>query len=60
MLEDEAYMLTAQQYNELYCRAFGRLDDVVRLAEQAMKELEELQLAMAEERFPRGGGAEKT
>ena len=47
-MEDKDYMLTAQQYNELYCKAFARLDDVVRLAERAMQELEELQLAMAE------------
>lgn len=49
MLEDsESYMLTAAQYNELYCRAFARLDDIARQAERAMKELEELQLAMAD------------
>ena len=51
-MNESDYMLTAQQYNELYCRAFARLDDVVRLAEQAMGELEELQLSMAEQASP--------
>ena len=39
MLESEKdrYLLTAEQYNELYCQA-----------EQAMRELEELQLSMGE------------
>ena len=46
-------MLTAQQYNQLYCRAFARLDEIATLAERAMQELEELQLSMAEE--PSGG-----
>ena len=49
----EDYMLTAQQYNQLYCRAFARLDEIATLAERAMQELEELQLSMAEE--PSGG-----
>ena len=63
MLRDEEHMLTARQYNELYCRAFARLDDVVRLAEQAMAELEELQLAMGDHRVSGesgGAGPEKT
>ena len=38
MMEKENCMLTAEQYNELYCKAFARLDDVVRLAERAMAE----------------------
>ena len=44
------YLLTAQQYRQLYCRAFARLEDIARQAEQAMKELEELQLAMGDQR----------
>ena len=47
-MENRDGMLTAEQYNQLYCRAFARLDDVVRLAERAMQELEELQLAMGD------------
>lgn len=50
MLESEKdrYLLTAEQYNELYCRAFARLADIACQAEQAMRELEELQLSMGE------------
>ncbi|NBI65693.1 hypothetical protein D1646_02470 [Pseudoflavonifractor sp. 60] len=48
MKTDET-MLTAEAYNALYCKAFARLDEISRMAEAAMKELEELQLAMAEE-----------
>lgn len=48
-MENEEYMLAARQYNELYCKAFARLDEISRMAEEAMKELEELQLSMAEE-----------
>ena len=47
-MEDNKYLLTARQYNELYCRAFSRLEDIARAAEQAMKELEELQLSMGD------------
>ncbi len=47
-MDNQTHLLTAQQYNLLYCRAFARLDDISRQAEQAMKELEELQLALAE------------
>ena len=46
--DNERYMLTAEQYNELYCRAFARLDDIARQAAQAMRELEELQLSMGD------------
>ncbi|MCI8423951.1 MAG: hypothetical protein HFF50_10575 [Lawsonibacter sp.] len=46
---DEKYMLTAEQYYQLYCKAFARLDKIATLAEQTMQELEELQLAMAKE-----------
>ena len=67
-MDSKDYMLTAEQYNEPYCRAFARLDEIACLAEQAMKELEALQLSMAEESpfgqlipFPhrRGQGLEK-
>lgn len=51
-MEENNCMLTAEQYNELYCKAFARLDDVVRLAERAMQELEELQLAMGDPASP--------
>lgn len=47
-MENSQHLLTAQQYNQLYCKAFAKLDDLARLAEQAMAELEELQLTMAE------------
>ena len=39
-------------------RLFARLDDVVRLAVQAMQELEELQLAMGECPPPAQSGSE--
>lgn len=55
-MEKNNYMLTAEQYNELYCKAFARLDDVVRLAERAMQELEELQLAMGDRPSAAGNG----
>lgn len=48
-MNKDDYMLTAVQYHKLYCRAFARLEDISRQAEQAMRELEEMQLAMAEE-----------
>lgn len=51
-MNEEDYMLTAAQYHKLYCRAFARLEDISRQAEQAMRELEEMQLAMAEEPRP--------
>lgn len=57
-MNEKDCMLTAEQYNELYCKAFARLDDVVRLAERAMAELEELQLAMAERPRPSASGAQ--
>lgn len=40
--------LTIEQYRQLYCRAFARLEDICRQAEQAMQELEELQLTMGD------------
>lgn len=48
MKKEEEKMLTAQQYHQLYCRAFARLEDIARIAEQAMQELEELQLTMGD------------
>ena len=45
---EEEKMLTAEQYHQLYCRAFARLEDICRLAEQAMQELEEQQLTMGD------------
>ena len=57
-MEKNNYMLTAEQYNELYCKAFARLDDVVRLAERAMQELEELQLAMGDRPSAAGNGVQ--
>ena len=54
-MENRDGMLTAEQYNELYCKAFARLDDVVRLAVQAMQEL---QLAMGECPPPAQSGSE--
>lgn len=45
---DEELELTEEQYHELYCHAFGRLEDICRQAEQAMQELEELQLQMGD------------
>lgn len=47
-MENEKNMLTAEQYAELYRRAFAKLADISALAEQAMLELEELQLAMGD------------
>lgn len=58
MMEKKDCMLTAEQYNELYCKAFARLDDVVRLAERAMQELEELQLAMGDRPSAAGNGVQ--
>lgn len=45
---EEEKRLTAEQYHQLYCRAFARLEDICRQAEQAMQELEELQLTMGD------------
>lgn len=53
-MEKKDCMLTAEQYNELYCKAFARLDDVVRL----MQELEELQLAMGDRPSAAGNGVQ--
>ena len=54
-MEKEYHLpLTAEQYNHLYCLAFARLDDIARQAEQAMRELEELQLAMGDRTEDKG------
>ena len=45
---DKENELTAEQYHQLYCRAFARLEDICCQAEQAMQELEELQLSMGD------------
>ena len=46
---EEQKELTAEQYRQLYCRAFARLEDICAQAEQAMQELEELQLSMGDQ-----------
>ena len=51
-METQTHTLTTEQYALLYRRAFARLDDLSLLAQQAMGELEELQLSMAEEERP--------
>ena len=38
---DKEKELTAEQYHQLYLRAFARLEDICCQAEQAMQELEE-------------------
>ncbi len=45
----EEEKLTAEQYHQLYLRAFARLEDIARMAEEAMQELEELQLRMGDD-----------
>lgn len=47
-MENEEKILTAEQYSELYRRAFGKLADISELAEQAMRDMEELQLTMGD------------
>ena len=47
-MDENQMPLTAKQYNELYCKAFARLDEIGRMAERAMEELEELQLSMGD------------
>lgn len=48
-MKNEEKTLTAEQYAELYRRAFGKLADISALAERAMQDLEELQLSMGDE-----------
>lgn len=47
-MKNEDIILTPEQYHALYLRAFARLEDISRQAEQAMGELEELQLSMGD------------
>ena len=47
-MENKEKTLTAEQYHELYRRAFGKLADISDLTERAMLELEELQLSMGD------------
>ena len=47
-MDENQMPLTAKQYNELYCKAFARLDEIGRMTERAMEELEELQLSMGD------------
>jgi hypothetical protein len=47
-MKKEDITLTAEQYHTLYLRAFSRLEDISRRTEQAMRELEELQLSMGD------------
>lgn len=47
-MENNEKTLTAEQYAELYRRAFGKLADISDLAEKAMRDLEELQLTMGD------------
>ena len=47
-MDENQMPLTAKQYNELYCKAFARLDEISHMAERAMEELEELQLSMGD------------
>ena len=48
MEEREEEKLTAEQYHELYCKAFARLADIAEQTEKAMVELEELMLQMGD------------
>ena len=47
-MKNKEKTLTAEQYSELYRRAFVKLADISELAERAMRELEELQLSMGD------------
>ena len=48
-MENKQYDLTAEQYHDLYTKAFAKLADISQQAERAMRELEELQLTMGDE-----------
>lgn len=41
-------VLTTEQYHELYTKAFAKLADISDQVEEAMQELEKLQLAMGD------------
>jgi len=45
-MENKEKTLTAEQYSELYRRAFIQLADIASLAEQALRDLEELKRSM--------------
>ena len=47
-MKNRELTLTAEQYSALYCKAFAKLDELCVLAEQAMRELEELHLSMGD------------
>ena len=48
MAQEKEEMLTAEQYHELYVKAFARLADISEQAQTAMAELEELMLKMGD------------
>jgi len=47
-MSDDKSKLTAEQYSELYRRAYIQLSDISALANQALHDLEELQLTMGD------------
>lgn len=47
-MENKENVLTTEQYHALYLRAFSRLEDISRQTEQAMLELEELQMSLGD------------
>ena len=47
-MESKNEMLTSEQYHQLYTKAFAKLADISQQAEEAMRELEELQLIMGD------------
>ena len=47
-MENEEKTLTAEQYHQLYTKAFAKLADISSRAERAMQGLEELQLSMGD------------
>lgn len=47
-MENKENMLTAEQYHELYRKAFAQLADISAQAIKAMQDLEELQLTMGD------------
>ena len=48
-MENKENNLTAEQYRELYNKAFAKLADISQQAEEAMQALEELQLVMGDQ-----------
>ncbi|MCI9672726.1 MAG: hypothetical protein HFF49_14530 [Lawsonibacter sp.] len=48
-MENKENNLTAEQYRELYTKAFAKLADISQQAEEAMQALEELQLVMGDQ-----------